>query len=967
MRSLCALFLALVCLPAFAAGECATIESLNSYEDVQTGQVVVLEWTYSGGEPQSQILTGKDFPEPVVVPAGQTYYNYLARTPGEKHAQLSAVTACGTTSRTVKYHVKKCNLVMPELTTSASTIEPGQTFTASVPLEKGLTATWEVTGGVVSSTTGGSIQITANDAEYVAVNVRVSRGNCSEWNGTIVPIVGRCSIAEPQIHAPEFAAAGQYFGVYVPARAGETTTLVPHGAAEVFYNDGVFLDMVAPATGSFSVDVVVSNGTCERTFTRTWTVGLCNPTATVSAGASSGSCGANVAVAEFTGTAPWQGYWSDNEYFYTDEPRIERALTTPGTYSITFVSDRYCMGTTSGSVTAGASFPKPAFTVDPIVDGYWYDNATCPGMERVARLDVAIPAGAQVEWSVQNATILSGQGTSELHFAATAVGPVPVTAVFRDPQGCSQSHTYEYMLAYGKPQFEVTIEPAAIPLGGTAIITVRQLVPFTGGIDVTSSLGDTIVPRGGTGEVATWEYRSSTAGSSAVITVTQTNSCLDVTTESITVPIDASNPVPPTAVVTGYGSGCDPYVVATFTGIAPFSGTWSNGETFSTSYPSAYLFPSTGGTYTITEFSDAGGAGTVTGSATFDFVALPAPEFTFSSASYCPGTTVTATLTNPVPEGATVMWSVYGGTILSGDGTPSIVIQGDGQGLSVNVKVTGPNACSPWAFNYLPAGTTPYAPIFDLYGVYVGGTTQFTVYLDPGTETWGMENSMGDVMEVVDSPSPNVYNVRYTSSHGTGESQVRIWSTTACGETVENTRVMQVLAPRPTATLTSTTDEVCGATLTATFTGTPPFTATWADNGETFTTSEYTYTRRVGMISMYTALWNLRDANGTGNGSNWVSVQPKHPGYVNLNDGPGSVCVGTTATYSASDVPAGWEVIWVVEQPSVAHIVSGQGTAQVVISADAPGQFHLGARYRTPDGCEGTGSGYLITVPESCP
>ena len=37
-------------------------------------------------------------------------------------------------------------------------------------------------------------------------------------------------------------------------------------------------------------------------------------------------------------------------------------------------------------------------------------------MVRVARLDGSIPAGAELVWSVENGTIVSGQGTAELQF-----------------------------------------------------------------------------------------------------------------------------------------------------------------------------------------------------------------------------------------------------------------------------------------------------------------------------------------------------------------------------------------------------------------------------------------------------------------------------------------------------------------------------------------------------------------------
>jgi hypothetical protein len=421
-------------------------------------------------------------------------------------------------------------------------------------------------------------------------------------------------------------------------------------------------------------------------------------------------------------------------------------------------------------------------------------------------------------------------------------------------------------------------------------------------------------------------------------------------------------PPPPTVTLTSTpNADCGATVTATFTGTAPFTATWSDtGETFVSDYPGAFLTPLTGGTYTLIEFSDANGPGTVTGSATFDFVGLPLPELAFDTASACPGGIVTATLTTPLPEGATATWMVDGGTIVSGQGTGSVQIEAGDSYLYASVQLTAPGACSGQAeWKYLPVSSpaTVQQPTFDLYGVYAGGSTQFTVYLDPTTETWAFENDLGDPMELVGSPYANVYEVRYTSTHGAGSSTIRVYGTTACGVSFEKTNVMQILPPQVTATLTSTPNADCGATVTATFTGTAPFSATWSDTGETFTTSETTFTRTVNH-STYLYLYNVSDANGIGGGGS-VMVEATLPPYVSFNaEAPH---VGQTVTATAFDVPAGWQVIWHIEGDA-ARIVSGQGTANVSYEGVIPGSFLLGAKFATPSGCEGAGSGYFMEV-----
>lgn len=959
MRYVCALLLAMLCLPLSAA-DCPAVDSLAA-NDVQTGESVTITWSYSGGEPQSQTLSGSDFDQPVVVPPGQTSYTYTPYKPGEKHVQLSAASACGTAVATAKYHVKRCSIVEPVLTVSETSVEPGETIQASLALPSGHTARWEVQNGTASATTGSAITIVAGASGTVQIDAYVSRGkSCTVKVSATVTVAEDCAIAEPEIIHPAIAVANDYFWLYIPALgAGETVSFTAHNA-EIVYSDQQYADIIPPSSGSFSIDVIVSNGTCSRTFTRTFEITPCSPTATVSS-AGTGACDDLRVAAQFTGTAPFEGYWNDGEYFHTYDNRIERSVTTAGTYTLVWFRDAFCQGAISGSAQAGASLPVPTFSMDDMAaDGGYYGFFTCPGLVRTARLDAPVPAGAEVVWTIENGTIVSGQGTAELKFAGTDVGRIILSAALRNAEGCeSGAYTIPYMTVQGVPELGLSVEPSTIPPGGTALVTVTG--KYVSGFNLTSSLGDPIALIDGNGETTRWEYRSATGGGVATITLDANNSCGQSASATTTLTIEGG-PVTATANVRAIGSSCSDYLAyAEFTGTPPYSGTWSNGETFSDSYPAAFMRPANGGTYTLIEFSDANGAGTITGAATFDFVALPRPEVAYDVESACANSIVNAAMTTPLPEGATATWGVSGGTILSGQGTGSVQVQaGEFSYLFVSVTVTAPGACSDqseWLYLPVSAAAEVQQPIFDLYGVYQGGSTQFTVYLDPGTETWAFENSLGDTMEIVGSPQPNVYEVRYTSTHGAGSSTIRIYGTTACGHSFEKTNVMQILPPPPTATLTSTPNADCGATVTVTFTGTAPFTATWGDTGETFTTSESTVTRVVNQ-SMYLYVHSVSDAHGTGVGS-YVVVESKLPPYVSFSaEAPH---VGQTVTATAVNVPEGWQVIWNIEGDD-ARIVSGQGTAELSYQGVNAGSFILTAKFVTPTGCEGAGGGYVMAV-----
>lgn len=947
-RGMLALLLVLACLPTLA-DDCPAIQSFSA-NDVQTGEPVTFTWSYTGGAPQTQTLTGHDFAAPIVLGPDARSYTYTPSKPGEKHAQLAATSPCGTANMTTKHHVKQCNVVAPVMTVDQTSVEPGAVINASIDLKPGHTARWEVVDGTASATTGSAIQVTASSAGAVTINAWVSRGSsCSVLSTATVEVVDACPIVEPMVFHPEIATADYWFSLFVdPIPAGHTLSFAVRGA-QVEFEDAQGIYVIAPPAGSFSIDVILNNGTCSRTFTYTFTVEACQAGAVVRPG-QAGECGPTTAIAELSGTPPFQGAWSDGEYFFTWETSIERPISG-GTYSLLWMFDQYCEGTVTGSVTGGSSLPAPSFTIDPIVDGGYWGNDTCPGIVRTATLNGDIPAGATLEWSIPGGTILSGQGTTVVQWAGEQIGPTHLTAVFRDAQGCPSA---QYVEPYGQtmaaPQIAVRVEPSTIPAGGTAIVTVDFLGYFAGGFDVTSSLGDTLVWIGNN----QYEYRSTRGAGVATITFTASNLCA-TSTATTTLTIDGSNPVQATARVRAIGQDCTSYAAyAEFTGIPPFTGTWSNGEAFTTTDAYAFLFPTTGGTYTIVDFSDASGPGTVTGSASFDFVGLPRPVVSFDVDSICPNGVVTATLDAPLPEGAVATWLVNGGEILSGDGTATIQIRAAASGwVNALVRITAPGACSPYSeFVQIPIQGYVQQPGFYAYPVYVGGSTTFDVILDPNTATWGYESSFGDAMEVIGNPQPNVYTIRYTSTHGFGDSTIRIYGTTSCGLTFESTRVINILPPAPTVTLTWEPGETCGAVVTATFTGTAPFSGTWHD-GQTFTTNDSTITRFFG-IEGWAYVYNVSDVYGGNAASGSISFDVQRPADVPIT-GATQVCAGQQTTVTA-DLPPGWSITWrVAPDPADLsyglRIVSGENSTTVVLEGLLVERGILNPEIRTPEGC----------------
>ncbi len=952
-------------LSAFGA-DCVNPISGIGFQDGRTGAPFRVSWFLD--EPVlSQTITGHDFDQPVTLSPAQRSFTYVPELPGRKHMTLTVATECGMFSRDLTYDVDLCNVQPAPITVSKPAVNANETFTASVDLRPGHTVRWSVLGGTLSSTEGETVQVTAGASGSVRLSAFITRGDSNsavcEVRSTATVAIQQCQISALYLltnpATPYFPPGFDLLLTLVGLAPHESATFTAENA-EILATGSDWLRVKTPATGFFRVLVHVSTGTCTRTVTWTYLVQDCAPKAVVSGGS---SCDAGTITADFTGTAPFFGYWSDGEPFYTMDSQLVRVANTPGTYTISsFTDSNSCPGEVTGSaVITSLGLPEPTYAYDDIVNGWYYGTRTCPGLVRVARLLVPVPDGVTVTWSIVNGTIVSGQGTPVLEFYGNEPGNTTVTSTFTNAAGCTSQYTFPFFVTLGTPEASVTVEPSTIDAGGTAVVKVTRLNDYATGWSVTSSLGDNIFPIGEVDEYTyAYEYRSTNGAGVATISVNMQNECFLTNTASTTLTINAGAPVQATATVDKYGTDCTNfYVYANLTGTAPFTGTWSNGQTFYAEYPWISLYPDGPGTYTITQFSDANGPGVVTGSATFDYVALPAPDFAYNTTSACPNSTVTATLTTPLPEGATANWEVQGGTIVSGQGTSSIVIQAGEFYVAASVQLVGPGACSAKAaWQSLNVGGYVQQPWFDLYGVYQGQSTTFGVWVDPNTATLQFENSFGDAMAIESNPWPGYYVISYTSTHGTGDSLVRIFGTTNCGVAFEATRTMQVLPAPPTATFTAS-PSACGQVVTATFTGTAPFTGTWSDTGETFTTSEASVTHNV-TTGGWIYLSSFHDATGTPGISSSIYVEATNSVPYTQVGGSSSFCTGTTQTYTAYNVPAGAQVIWSLVG-TAGRIVASDATT-VTIEGLEPGSLVLESRIRLAEGCEGYGSGFFIGI-----
>lgn len=255
------------------------------------GEPMTIRWTYSGGEPMTQTLTGTDFPEPLALASSARSYTYTPSAAGAKEARISASSTGPVSSRRRAVAgprdsaTSSCTIVYTAATYQVQECaKPGFSIHAPKTVLSG--ATFEA----------------RSEGNATAVHWTIVNGSPATWNGPVVTV-----------------------------RAGDSGKVLISAVGEKppCHNT---------ASDSLSVEIV-KELTCDQ------------PVAAVSAGKV--ECDFANVNATFKGTAPFSGTWSDGVTFSTSVFSISRRVTAPGSYSITKFADSICDGTSTGTATIG--------------------------------------------------------------------------------------------------------------------------------------------------------------------------------------------------------------------------------------------------------------------------------------------------------------------------------------------------------------------------------------------------------------------------------------------------------------------------------------------------------------------------------------------------------------------------------------------------------------------------------------
>ena len=155
---------------------------------------------------------------------------------------------------------------------------------------------------------------------------------------------------------------------------------------------------------------------------------------------------------------------------------------------------------------------------------------------------------------------------------------------------------------------------------------------------------------------------------------------------------------------------------ADLTGTGPWTVTWSDGfvDTAVTVSPSLHVVsPGSTTTYTVTSVVDAFCSSSGTGSATVTVLAGPAPDVAITTPSpVAPGSSGLVASVPDAGPGATYVWTLSNGSVVSGQGAPMMTYSVGAPGLAVlGVTVSVPGGCAASGATSVWVGVDPTTPL----------------------------------------------------------------------------------------------------------------------------------------------------------------------------------------------------------------------------------------------------------------
>ena len=333
----------------------------------------------------------------------------------------------------------------------------------------GATYQWAIEGGAVVSGSGTpSVLLSLGGASAAAITVTISANGCVSTGAALLPLREplRASVVVPAANVGTPAHLTWTYNASEPVLTqmlqlpDEPTTIMLDPSVRSFSfvpkSEGsktVRLTAALYRIGSRRRAVRTGSGpsasSCSMTVVQE-TIQVrppcANPRARISGGGS--GCGSVAVRADFEGTPPFRGRWTDGVPFETSSISILRSVATSGTYSLESFEDATCAGTVTGTavVTLAPQTRITALMATP--PAIAWDSSTRIAYS-FANASSCRFTGALLGNSVSEQPSCSGTGSKSLtYYASNAAGDEAMTLEATGPCGSDQRTLRFYVCSY---------------------------------------------------------------------------------------------------------------------------------------------------------------------------------------------------------------------------------------------------------------------------------------------------------------------------------------------------------------------------------------------------------------------------------------------------------------------------------------------------------------------------------------
>lgn len=292
-----------------------------------------------------------------------------------------------------------------------------------------------------------------------------------------------------------------------------------------------------------------------------------------------------------------------------------------------------------------------------------------------------------------------------------------------------------------------------------------------------------------------------------------------------------------------------------------------------------------------------------------------------SPAQVCDGTNITASLTNAGPF-QNIQWSASGGSIVNGQGTPSVIVApapgSSSVSLSISARETSSGCAAAQSLAPIPVSSGDYSAHISTVASMCAQTTQTASVPDAGagaSYVWTIAN--GTIVS-----GQGTRTISYTAAGSSSVTLTAAISNGSCrgdGSAVVSTDGPTAMVHAHIALCADTE-----ATIPVTLAGVPPFRIVWSDGFVQSNITTTTTARSVSNSGVYSIV-ELSDANCSGVATGTADVLFTSPPAIAVQPQDATVPPGQTATLSVTAAGSDLHYAWYEGAPGDRTRLVGSG------------------------------------------